>query len=176
MESIFTSRRHLFGGTFSSKLIYIVGILSLLNLVALIIIWDKADKAQIAASSATRGPEGPQGPQGPQGEPGIQGIQGVQGPQGEPGPRGLTGAAGSKGAQGEPGPQGPVCTDCIRKGGVDLTNNTLDALKNFTLSGNTVQVGNLQSTGRFTFNEMKANGTARVVSRIENEGNMLETD
>ena len=52
----------------------------------------------------------------------------------------------------------------------------MDALKKFTLLGNTVRVGNLQSTGRFTFNDMKADGTTRVVSGIQNEGNTLETD
>jgi len=160
-------RRTLYGGGILNLNLYIVGFILLIQTIAIIVLYDKVKNTA-----------GPKGEKGEKGEKGVQGIQGQQGPPGAAGiqgPQGAPGAVGSKGAAGRQGPEGPVCTDCLRKG-VDLSDNQLNALKQFSFSGNTVKVPRLESTSRLTFKELKGASDAQVVTRIQDEGPWMETD
>ena len=126
---------------------YIICVIMLIQTIAIAVLYEKVQ-------NVTAGP---------------QGVQGVQGKQG------LKGAVGSKGAAGRQGSEGPVCTDCIRKG-IDFSDNQLNALKKFSFSGDTVRVPRLEARELLTFSALKARNSGQIVTSIENEGDMMETD
>lgn len=176
--SLYGGRRRLYGGNLGDNMIYIyiLGGIMLIQTIAIIVLNGKVQKATAGppGEKGEKGDQGVQGVQGQQGPPGAAGAAGIQGPQGV---AGAAGAVGSKGASGRQGPQGPVCTDCVRKGpGKDFTDNQISALKQFSFNNNIVKVPRLEATSRLTFNELKATQTPYIVRKIEDEGDMMETD
>jgi len=166
--------------------IYILGAILLVQTIAIVFLNGKASSNSKEVASAllqvqsTIGPKGDTGEQGIAGTNGKNGTDGTNGTNGKNGTNGTDGGggqAGSKGPRGEQGSIGPPgdCNNCIRRN-EDITDNQINAVKKFSLSGNTVKVNNLESTGLLTFNQLKARQDATIVSRVQDEGGWMETD